>query len=357
MTTTSGTVPGELMRREIAEQPDRWLDLVADRGPIDAAGRFTAGLLASGRLTGLVFAARGSSDHAAVYAQYLAQSLLGVPAAMATPSIATVYGRHVHDPNSCLVAVSQSGASPDLVATVESARSCGSPTIAFTNDPGSPLARAADVHVPLAAGAEHSVAATKTYTAELLALHLWLRASAGDPAATVHEEITALARHGRDVVARSSELAPGLAERLVSADRAVLIGRAFGAATAHEGALKLMETSSIAASGWSAADAKHGPLASVTAGTPVFCLVGERAGRESVEALIPDLTARGADVHLIGADPAASGLAGILPADVPDALLPVLAIIPLQCLALELALRKGFDPDRPAGLTKITHTT
>ena len=357
MTTEEQTAPGELMRREIAEQPDRWLDLLASRSAVEEAGRYVAHLRDSGRLSGFAFAARGSSDHASIYGQYLAQSLLGVPAAMATPSMATVYGRDVHDPKTCLVAVSQSGASPDLVATLESARSCGSPTIAFTNDPGSPLARAADVHVPLAAGPERSVAATKTYTAELVALHLWLRAAAGHPAAVVDDEIRALAEHARTVVRRSAELAPGLADRLAPADRAVLIGRAFGAATAREGALKLMETSSIAASGWSAADAKHGPLASVTPGTPVFCFVGERAGRESVEALLPDLRARGADVHLVGSDPQQPGLAGILPADVPDALLPVLSIVPLQCLARELALRKGFDPDRPDGLTKVTRTT
>jgi glucosamine--fructose-6-phosphate aminotransferase (isomerizing) len=350
-------IPGELMRREIHEQPDRWLDLVADRSAVDEAGSYTAQHRARGRLSGIVFAARGSSDHAAIYAQYLTQSLLGVPAAMATPSIATVYGRHVSDPDSCVVAVSQSGASPDLVATVESARSTGSPTIAFTNDPESPLARAADVHVPLAAGPEHSVAATKTYTAELLALHMWLRAAAGHPSSPVDDEVRALAERGREVVRRSSTVAPELADRLAGADRALLVGRAYGAATAREGALKLMETSSIAASGWSAADAKHGPLGSVVPGTPVFCFVGERAGRESVEALLPDLEARGADVHLVGADSAQPGLAGILPGDVDDALLPMLGIVPMQCLALELALRKGFDPDRPAGLTKVTRTT
>lgn len=357
MTAEEQTAPGGLMRREIAEQPDRWLDLVADRGAVGEAGRYVAQLRAAGRLTGFAFAARGSSDHAALYAQYLSQSLLGLPAAMATPSVATVYGRDVHDPGRCLVAVSQSGASPDLVATLESARTCGAPTIAFTNDADSPLARAADVHVPLLAGPERSVAATKTYTAELLALHLWLRAAAGDPPGPVYDEIHELADHGRAVVRRSAELAPVLAERLAQADRALLIGRAFGAATAREGALKLMETSSIAASGWSAADAKHGPLASVTPGTPVFCFVGEQVGRESVEALLPDLRGRGADVHLVGADPERPGLAGILPGGVADALLPVLSIVPVQSLALELALRRGLDPDRPAGLTKVTRTT
>jgi glucosamine--fructose-6-phosphate aminotransferase (isomerizing) len=209
----------------------------------------------------------------------------------------------------------------------------------------------------LAAGPERSVAATKTYTAELLALHLWLRAAAGHSAVMVDDEIHALAGHAREVIRRSAELAPGPADRLAFADRAVLVGRAFGAATAREGALKLMETSSIPASGWSAADVRHGPLASVTPGTPVFCFVGEQAGRESVEALLPDLQGRGADVHLVGTDTDGPGLAGILPTGVADVFLPLLSILPIQCLALELALRKGLDPDRPVGLTKVTRTT
>jgi glucosamine--fructose-6-phosphate aminotransferase (isomerizing) len=345
------------MRREIAEQPDRWLALVANRRAVDDAARFLNGLRAAGRLRGLMFAARGTSDHAATYAQYLSQELLGVPAAMATPSLATIYRRDIQNPDSCLVAVSQSGASPDLLAALESARAGGAATIAFTNDEGSPLALAADVHVPLMAGAERAVAATKTYTAELLALYMWLRAAAGDPAGQVDQEIRSLADYGRTVIRRSAELAPGMAEHLASADRALLVGRAFGAATAREGALKLMETSSIAASGWSAADAKHGPLASVTPGTPVFCFVGERAGRESVEALLPDLHERGADIHLVGSAAHDSGLGGILPADVADPLLPLLSIVPIQSLGLELALRKRLDPDRPIGLTKVTRTT
>jgi glucosamine--fructose-6-phosphate aminotransferase (isomerizing) len=357
VTTAEQQAPGALMRREIAEQPERWLDLVANRRAVDDAARFLGDLRTAGRLQGLVFAARGTSDHAATYAQYLSQSLLGLPAAMATPSVATVYGRDIQNPNSCLVAVSQSGASPDLLATLESARAGGAATIAFTNDQRSPLARAADVHVPLLAGPERAVAATKTYTAELLALYMWLRAVAGDPAGQVDQEVRSLADYGRTVIRRSAQLASPLAERLVSADRALLIGRAFGAATAREGALKLMETSSIAASGWSAADAKHGPLASVTPGTPVFCFVGERAGRESVEALLPDLRERGADVHLVGSAAQDQGLGGILPTDVADPLLPVLSILPIQSLALELAVRKGLDPDRPTGLTKVTRTT
>jgi len=355
--TSAQTAPGELMRREIAEQPDRWLALLTNRSAVDEAARYLGRMREAGRLNGLVFAGRGTSDHAALYAQYLSQTLLGVPAAMATPSIATVYGRAVQNPNTCLVAVSQSGASPDLLVTLESARSGGAATIAFTNDAQSPLARAADVHVPLQAGPERSVAATKTYTAELLALHMWLRAAAGDSTAQVDHEIRALADYGRSVVHRSTELAPELAEHLESSDRALLIGRAFGAATAREGALKLMETSGIAASGWSAADVKHGPLASVTRGTPVFCFVGERAGRESVEALLPQLLERGADVHLVGSGADGCGLAGILPGDVPDALLPMLSILPIQSLALELALLKGLDPDRPVGLSKVTRTT
>jgi glutamine---fructose-6-phosphate transaminase (isomerizing) len=346
--------PGALMRAEIAEQPQRWLELVQRRSALDAAAALVTGRTPSS----LVYAARGSSDHAALYAQYLTQSLLGVPAALATPSVSTMFGRDVFTSDMCVVAVSQSGASPDLVATLESARRRGAATVAFTNDAASPLAGLADVHVPLAAGPERSIAATKTYTAELLALNLWLRAVAGEPADATERSVAALAEHGREVIARSAELAQEVAVSMVHADRTMVIGRGYSVATAREAALKLMETCSLAASGWSAADAKHGPLASVTPGTPVFCLVAESTGRDSVDALVPDLQARGAQLHLVGSDPGAAGsLAGVLPAELDDALVPVVGIIPFQQLALELALLRGMDPDRPLGLSKVTRTT
>ena len=158
-----------------------------------------ARLVTDGRVASVVLVGRGSSDHAAIYGQYLVEMVLGRPAGLATPSVTSLLGRDLFDSSTLVVAVSQSGSSPDLVATVESARRSGSPTLSLTNDPASELARAADVHIDLCAGPELSVAATKSYTAELVALHAWVRLAAGEPYDDVRDDIAlgAAAAEGR----------------------------------------------------------------------------------------------------------------------------------------------------------------
>ncbi|MBF0689414.1 MAG: SIS domain-containing protein [Cellulomonas sp.] len=352
---TDQTIPGALMRAEVAEQPERWLDLAA-AGVADAAR-----LVREHGVDAVTFAARGTSDHAAVYGQYLVQTQLRIPAHLATPSMATLYQQDVTSPSTLVVALSQSGRSPDLVETVRSARRSGCPTLAITNDPSSPLATGADVHVPIRAGAERSVAATKSYTGELLALYLWVQELLGTPRDVVAARVAEVARAGRDLHERAQAWARRVALELWDTDRALVLGRGYGLATAREAALKLTETCGVAASGWSAADAKHGPLAQVMAGTPVFCLRGATVGRESVEALMPDVRARDARLWSTWAASEAGGDTGpddfTLPSGVPDELVPLLEIIPFQLLALELSLARGLDPDRPRGLTKVTLTS
>jgi glutamine---fructose-6-phosphate transaminase (isomerizing) len=355
------------MRAEIDEQPDCWRGLAQVRPGVDEA----AAILSSAEQ--VVLAGRGTSDHAAVYGQYLVQATLGKPAYLATPSISTVFGRDTYRPTTAVVALSQSGQSPDLVAALMSAQRRRAPTIAITNDPESPLARAANVHVPLMVGPENAVAATKSYTAELLAIYLVVAASVGAPEWPVEAQVERLATSAEEMLAPGWPGVTELAELIQDADRVVVIGRGYGLATAKEAALKLTETCSLSASGWSAADAKHGPLAQVRPGTPVFCLLGAEAGRDSVRALVPDLLVRGARVWTIEVEgPASSpdsavrttgagsvaGCAGVLRvrAGVIDPLVPLLEILPLQQLALESALRRGLDPDRPTGLTKVTLT-
>lgn len=337
------------MRAEIAEQPDRWRDL-ADAWPVDVAAAIVA---ASEQV---VLAARGTSDHAAVYGQYLLQSALGVPAYLATPSVTTVFGRDTVRATTALVAISQSGRSPDLLATVESARRAGAPTIAITNDPESPLAGAADVHVPVLAGPERAVAATKSYTAELLALHLLVASAGAKGRADVRAGVASVARAAEEVLASVGPGVATIADAVRDADATLVIGRGHALATAREAALKLTETCALSASGWSAADAKHGPLGQVRPGMPVFLLLGAQAGRDTVEALVPDLRARGARVWTVGGDalPGTEGAVGL--PNVADELVPMLEILPFQLLSLELSLRRGLDPDRPAGLSKVTLT-
>lgn len=345
---TAAADPGALMRAEIAEQPDRWVDLaVSERASIEAA----AAIIRATEPQLLVFAARGSSDHAAQYGQYLAHNLLRIPAMLSTPSTFTAFGTALRFPRSVMLAISQSGSSPDLLETVRSTKAAGVPVIAFTNDPDSPLAALGDVHVSLSAGPELSVAATKTYTAELLALHAVLSRAAGASRDEVFESVFAIASAAAEVLEHGAPVVETWRAQLADTSQVLVVGRGYSMATAKEGALKLMETNSIAASGWSAADAKHGPLGQVVAGTPVLFLTASPGGRESVESLVDDVVALGGRTIILD-----SSFPGMARPSLDPALLPLLEILPLQLLALELAIGRGLDPDRPAGLRKVTQT-
>ena len=345
---------GAHMAAEIVEQPQRWRDLLhAGRGALEDAAR----LIREAGPALIVLAARGSSDHAAMYAQYLSHNLLRIPALLATPSTVTAFGSELRYPPAVMLAVSQSGESPDLLETVRSAKRAGLPVIAFTNSDTSSLAALADVHVPLSAGPELSVAATKTYTAELLALHVVIRLAAGDPWPVVVRRVEVATEVASTVIATSTL---GLAESLQHADRVLVVGRGYSMATAKEGALKLMETNAIAASGWSAADATHGPLGQVVRGTPVIVLTASPDGRESVATFGRAAGDLGGRVIAIGnrLDGRAEhmSLPGLQGEDLDPALFPLIEVIPLQQLALDLARLRGLDPDRPLGLAKVTKT-
>jgi glucosamine--fructose-6-phosphate aminotransferase (isomerizing) len=348
--------PGAHMRAEIAEQPARWLDLIGQqREAIEAAAsviRDTAPEL-------IVFAARGSSDHAAMYGQYLTHNVLGIPAMLATPSTVTAFGTQLRYPRTVMLAISQSGESPDLLDTVRATTRAGVPVIALTNNSASTLATLGDVHVALSAGIEHSVAATKTYTAELLALYAVLSRASNVSWEQLREHITVAAEAARALIAEGEPIVADLAGSLIDNDRVVIVGRAYSMSSAKEGALKLTETNSIAASGWSVADAKHGPLGQVIEGTPVILLTASPGGRESVESFVTDVRGLGGRPIVIG-----STLVGAESLPLPSlewptlqsALIPLVEIIPLQQLALALALARNKNPDTPAGLLKVTQT-
>jgi len=342
------------MRAEIAEQPDVWRRLVREaRDELDAA----AALVRETDPQVLHLVARGSSDHAAVYGQYLAAAELGVLTIHSTPSLVTVFERDARFPRTVQVALSQSGASPDLVATARGARASGVRAIAMTNTPGSPLAEESDVHVPLLAGDELSVAATKSYTAELLALRLLVARTAGRDWAELEAAVERLATVGEAVVERAGRWARTTAADLRGADRALLVGRGYSMASAKEGALKLIETSGLAASGWSSADARHGPIGQVRPGTPVIGLGLGTPGEESTRELLDHVRTLGGRTLAVGgtSDHEAVPAPGLETLEA--ALVPVAEILPVQLLALELSLVRGLDPDRPAGLTKVTRTS
>ena len=341
------------MRAEVAEQPTVWRRLVREARPdVDAA----ASLLRETDPEVLHLVARGSSDHAALYGQYLAATELGVPTVHATPSLVTVFDRDTRFPRAVQVAISQSGASPDLVATARAARAAGARAIAVTNTHGSALAAEADVHVPLGAGEEVSVAATKSYTAELLALYLVVGRWAGRPWEDLRAGVDRAALVGELTIERATDWAWSTAGGLLATDRALLVGRGYSMATAREGALKLIETCGLAASGWSSADARHGPIGQVVPGTPVIGFGICAPGADSTLELLDHARTLGARTLAVGGGTGhenvpAPGLRTLEPA-----LVPLVEILPVQLLALELALVRDRDPDRPLGLTKVTRT-
>jgi glutamine---fructose-6-phosphate transaminase (isomerizing) len=355
MTTVAAAQrPGRLMAAEIAEQPAAWRRLLVDghAAGLDAA----AALIRSRAPRTVLFVARGTSDHAALYAKYLTEIRLGLPAGLVSPSTMTAYGARPDLRDVLMIGISQSGGSPDLVQSLEVARAQGALTVAVTNNAASALARAAHAHVDVLAGAERSVAATKSYTAQLLALYLLLeqvrdgRDGGAGPAA-------ALPDLGDALLARSAEIA-AIAQRYRFAQRMITTARGYSYPTAREAALKLMETAYVSAQAFSGADLLHGPLALVDPQVPVLAVVAEGVGGAAMEHVLPRLAERRADVCCVGHPDAVARVAvGFsLPAGVPEALSPLLEIIPFQLLALHVAVDRGGDPDAPRGLSKITET-
>lgn len=334
------TAAGDHMRAEIIEQPARWKDLASTGHAAIAAA---ADLIRTAQPELIVFIARGSSDHAAQYGQYLTHNLLGIPGLLATPGTTTVYHKQIRYPRSVGIAVSQSGESPDLLETVQATQTAGIKVIGLTNNPDSTLARLVDLHVPLLAGHEAAVAATKTYTCELLALNLVLTLASGSSWHTIADGVEAISGHAAQIIREEID-SPGLLGSLHEDDKAMVIGRGYSMATAKEGALKLMETCMISASGWSATDATHGPLGQVTPGLPVIGLTSDPASAPSVRSFLAAARVLGARVLKIE----------ISTTDA--ALTPLLDILPIQAAALRTALAKGLDPDVPTGLLKVTRT-
>ncbi|OPC80065.1 glucosamine-6-phosphate deaminase [Embleya scabrispora] len=343
-------VPGSVMAREIAAQPEGLARILADGlGPIRAA----AAEIRARDPKFVLFTGRGTSDNAGLYARYLTEVLLGLPAGLTSMSTTTAYRARQRLADCLVVTVSQSGGSPDLIASARQAREDGAFTLAVTNNADSVLAQESDLHLDVLAGPELALPATKTYTAELLTLFLLvdhIRGGTGEAA-------QGLPAAARAVLERQAEIeAP--AERYRFADRLVATARGYGYPTACEAALKIMETSYIGAQAFSGADLMHGPLAIVDPGWPVLAVAPEGAGGRALRPVLDRLRERGADLFLVGAaEPVAEyGRGFVLPGGVAEEVSPILEILPLQLLAREIALGRGCDPDAPRALAKVTQT-
>jgi glucosamine--fructose-6-phosphate aminotransferase (isomerizing) len=339
----------ELMAAEIAEQPVALGRLLDTNDQV----RTIAREIAQREPRFVLLAARGTSDHAALYAKYLIEVLLGLPAGLASPSTMTAYGSRPRLQDVLLIAVSQSGGSPDLLETVKVAKECGADTLAVTNNGESEMASAANWHVDVMAGPEKAVAATKTYSSELLALWLVINGWRDRDIAPA----LSLPEVGRSLVERRAEVAE-IATRYRFTDRFVTAGRGYSYPTAREAALKMMETSYVAAHAFSGADLLHGPMAMIDSDHPVVTVVPSGVGAEAMRPVLERLQERRADVAVFGGQESiALGTVGFeLPGGQSEELAPISDIIPMQQLAMEMAVARGIDPDHPRGLSKVTET-
>ncbi len=340
---------------EIAEQPE-----VAGRLLETQAGHVEsiASWLQGEEFRHVVIAARGTSDHAAIYAQYVLGVRNGLSVGLGTPSIVSLYGAVPDFGGALVIGISQSGASPDIVAVVAAARAQGASTVAITNEPMSALAAAADRTIALGAGAERAVAATKTYTAELLAIALLSAALKADPLdrAALAAVPNAIAR----TLALESEI-ERIARDQAAADRALVIARGYEYATAREWALKLKELARVFADPYSSADFQHGPLTLVEPGVPVLAVSRAGAPETDLVSLLARLhTDLDADLMVLSDQPDTLELARWpvpLPPGTPEWLGPIVSIVAGQLHALHLTRARGLDPERPRHLNKVTRTT
>lgn len=293
---------------------------------------------------------RGSSDNAGVYARYLIETGTGTPTSPAALSTSSVYAAQPRLRNAVCIAISQSGQSPDLVASVAAARAGGAFVIALVNAEGSRLAEVADVAVPLHAGPETSVAATKSFIASLSALAQLIGCWSGD--SDLLRALDALPDQLDEAFHR--DWSPAL-DTLMQAQSLYVVGRGPGYAVAREAALKLKETCGLHAEAFSAAEVRHGPMALVKAGFPVLMLAQDDETRADMETLAADFSGRGAKVMLAGAA-AGNGVVSLPTADANSAMQPILLIQSFYRLAAMVSIARGHDPDRPPFLNKVTET-
>ena len=342
------------LQSEIFEQPQCLAHLLQNQqGSVDKI----AAAIHKREIKYVFLAARGTSDNAGRYANYLWGALNRLPLALATPSLFTYYNKPPKLNGALVVGISQSGQSPDIVSVVEEGRRQGCLTLSITNVPGSPLGRAADLVLDIQAGEEKAIAATKTYTNELMAIAMLSAALAEDK---THKRALEKVSSWAEKVLKQDEPIARLAERYRYMRQCVVLGRGFNYCTAFEWALKLKELTYTVAEPYSSADFQHGPIAMVEGGFPILAIAPRGKVQDSMMEMLGRL--RGdhrAELVVISDDKRALSLAQSpiqLPEGIPEWLTPIISIIPAQLFAYHLTLAKGLDPDRPRTIGKVTET-
>ena len=341
-----------LMLAEIAEQPGALeRTIAAERGKITKL----ANTLKSRDIDLIVLVARGSSDNAALFGRYLLEITTGIPVSLSAPSVHTIYGARLKLDHALVVGVSQSGEGEDINRVLENARQGGAYTVGITNEPNSTMTGLVDEALMTHGGRERSVAATKTFTGQMLLFYMLASELASGTPGFSYEAIP-------EYVARALEQRPAILElvqRYVFMENCVVVGRGLAYANAYEMALKLMETCYVVAERFSSADFLHGPLAMVERHFPVILFAPPGAMLPGVKNLIERLRELKADTLAITSDLNAAALCTrsiIMPREIDEFLAPIPYIVPGQLFAALLAEAKGLDPDAPRSLSKVTRT-
>jgi glutamine---fructose-6-phosphate transaminase (isomerizing) len=342
------------LKTEIYEQPERISNLLTkQRKTVESIAK----TIQQKGIKGVFLAARGTSDNAGRYANYLWGAQNGLPLALATPSLFTYYGKPPRLNGALVVGVSQSGQSPDIVSVLQEGRRQGCLTLAITNEPKSPLADAADLILDIQAGDEKAVAATKTYTTELMAVAM-LSAALADKK-SLWQQLEKTSGWMEKVLLQDAPIAR-MAERYRYMRQCVVLGRGFNYCTAFEWALKLKELTYVVAEPYSSADFRHGPIAMVEGGFPVMAVAPAGMVFDTMLDMLGRLRAeQSAELVVISNDKRALSLAQspiLLPAGIPEWLSPIVSIVPAQLFAGHLTRVKGYDTEKPRSIGKVTET-
>jgi len=340
------------MLQEIAEQPAALEKTIAEeREKIARLGQSLQGR----DIDLIVLVARGSSDNAALFGRYLLEITTGIPVSLSAPSVHTLYQAKLNLKRALVIGVSQSGEGEDINRVLENARQCDAFTIGITNEPHSSMVKLVDETLLMHGGKERSVAATKTFTGQMMLFNMLAASLARDGLKVDYEKIPAFAALALEQQPAISELV----QRYVFMENCVVVGRGLAYANAYEFALKLMETCYVVAERFSSADFLHGPVAMIERHFPVILFAPPGVMLEGTKALIERLRELSADTLVITSDLDAAAKCSrsiIMPREIDEFLAPIPYIIPAQLFAALLAEAKGLNPDQPRSLSKVTRT-
>jgi len=339
------------MLQEIAEQPAALAKTIAEERQKIA---HLAKTLKKRDIYLIVLVARGSSDNAALFGRYLLEITTGIPVSLSAPSVYTMYGASLKLDHALVVGVSQSGEGEDINQVLESARKCGAYTVGITNEADSSMTRLVNETLLMHGGRERSVAATKTFTGQMLLFHM-LAAELGESAPISYDASPEIVERALEQKSAIHELV----QRYVFMENCVVVGRGLAYANAYELALKLMETCYVVAERFSSADFLHGPLAMVERHFPVILFAPPGKMLAGVKSLVERLHELHADTLALTSDIDLAGMCTrsiIMPREIDEFLSPIPYMVPGQLFAALLAEAKGLNPDAPRSLSKVTRT-